>query len=263
MFDPEYEFTQDIYSLASDQDGALSVLYKPHSAKTVKFGTLDLEEHAEEIIQKMRQAKAEGMSVMFYSGIVGSIPGETDTAIKIMTTFVEHLKKQQAGTFVINPSEYFEPGMDADDLMYMWEIVQRSGLIDIWRFQTNQDIDRSFALLAKRSAAMGGQGFHLLHRLHQGDEHRPGRAAPEPGNADHRPDPEKFVRRSEYGIGLFHDTRAQRNLRNTRPQKAKARARRAFAVYPLLIHPALFTRSCGHLSAKAGAKLYFHTASFG
>ena len=67
-----------------------------------------------------------------------------------MSVFVELLKNQAPQTFIINPSEYFEPGMDADDLMYMWEIVQRSGYIDTWRFQTTEDIIRAFQILGKK-----------------------------------------------------------------------------------------------------------------
>ena len=40
--------------------------------------------------------------------------------------------------------------MDADDLMYMWEIVQTSGLIDIWRFQTYEDISQTFQIMGKK-----------------------------------------------------------------------------------------------------------------
>lgn len=40
--------------------------------------------------------------------------------------------------------------MDGDDLMYMWEMVQRSGLIDIWRFQTVSDIEKSFELMGMK-----------------------------------------------------------------------------------------------------------------
>lgn len=92
----------------------------------------------------MKSAKGNGMSVMFYSGIVGSIPGRIEEAIKIMTTFIDYLNNHLMNTFIINPSKYYEPGMDADDLMYMWEIVQRSGFIDIWRFQTSDDITTAF-----------------------------------------------------------------------------------------------------------------------
>ena len=55
--------------------------------------------------------------VIFYSGIIGSIPGKIQMAKKIMAVFIQSLKKQLARIFIINPSEYYEPGMDADDLM--------------------------------------------------------------------------------------------------------------------------------------------------
>ncbi|MBF0531323.1 MAG: hypothetical protein HQK55_19045, partial [Deltaproteobacteria bacterium] len=77
--DTSFEFTQDIYSLAAGSDGALSVGFKPLCPKVVRFSTADLEAKAGEIVTQMRDAKERGMNIMFYSGIVGSIPGEVDT----------------------------------------------------------------------------------------------------------------------------------------------------------------------------------------
>lgn len=208
FFQTHFEFTQDIFSLDLDKDQTLSVLYKKRSRQCIRFSTADLKEKSEEIIAQMRQAKDKGMTVMFYSGIVGSIPGETDTAIKVMTTFIEDLQRQQAGTFSLNPSAFFEPGMDADDLMYMWEIVQRSGLIDIWRFQTYQDIEKSFALMGRKvppqwvgKDATFSTGC-TKERIIAADVQKRN-----PEMQIIGPDPEKFLRRGEYGIGLFHDTR--------------------------------------------------------
>jgi len=208
FFQTPFEFTQEIYSLAPGEDQTLSVLFRPRSPKAIRFSTADLKERAEKIIAQMRQAKRQGQKVMFYSGIVGSIPGETETAIKVMTTFIEDLEKQQAGIFVINPSTFFEPGMDADDLMFMWEIVQRSGLIDIWRFQTYQDIEKSFALLGQKVPPqwVGKDAtFSTGCTKERAIAAEVQRANPEMQIIG--PDPEKFLRRGEYGIGLFHDTR--------------------------------------------------------
>ena len=208
FFESPFEFTQNIFSLAPGEDGDLSITWKPVSDKVVRFTNEDLEKKAEEIVVEMRRAKESGMTVMFYSGVVGSIPGELDTAIEIMTTFVENLKRQQARTFVINPSKHFESGMDADDLMYMWEIVQRSGLIDIWRFQTYQDIETSFSLLNRRvppqwvgkdSTYSTGCTKEMAIALDVQKKN--------PEMQIIAPDPERFTRRSEYGIGMFHDTR--------------------------------------------------------
>ena len=212
LFMTPFEFTQDVFNFASNPDGSLSVLYKPRCPRTVKFSTQALDEMAGEIIAQMRKAKEDGMTVMFYSGIVGSIPGETDMAIKVMTTFIEDLKSQQEGAFIINPSSFFEPGMDADDLMYMWEIVQRSGYIDIWRFQTFMDIEKSFALMGQKvppqwvgkdaTFSTGCTKERIIAEEVQ-------RQNPEMQIIG--PDSEKFLRRSEYGIGLFHDTRLSDN----------------------------------------------------
>ena len=208
LLNTPFDFTQDIFCLSPEPDGALNVMFKPRCPKVSKFSTADLEEKADEIIATMSEAKEKGMTVMFYSGIVGSIPGETDTAIQVMTTFIDDLQKQQAGIFVINPSKFFERGMDADDLMFMWEIVQRSGYIDVWRFQTSQDIEKSFALMGKKVPAnwVGKDSTFSTGCTKE----RAIAADVQKKNPEMQligPDQEKFSRRSEYGIGLFHDTR--------------------------------------------------------
>ncbi|MEW6264045.1 MAG: ARMT1-like domain-containing protein [Thermodesulfobacteriota bacterium] len=208
LFETMFEYTQDVYSLAPEKDGSLGVLFRSRSAKVVRFSTSDLEARAAEIIARMRQSREQGMTVMFYSGIVGSIPGETDTAIQVMTVFVEDLKKQQAGTFIINPSSYFSPGMDADDLMYMWEIVQRSGLIDIWRFQTYQDIEKSFTLLGRKAPPQWvGKDATFSTGCTKEMAIATDVQKKYPEMQIIGPDPERFMRRGEYGIGLLHDAR--------------------------------------------------------
>lgn len=208
FFESRFELTRDVYSLCSDESNDLSVMFKPMCPRAVHFSSQDLEDRAGAIINQMREAKDKGNTVMFYSGIVGSIPGEIDTAIKVMTTFVDYLSQQQAQTFIINPSKYFVEGMDADDLMYMWEQVQRSGYIDIWRFQTVNDIEKSFELMGRKVPAQWvgkdstystgctkEMGIALDVQKHNREMQIIG------------PDPEKFFRRGEYGIGLFHDTK--------------------------------------------------------
>lgn len=208
FFETNFEFTQDIYSVAPNGDFGLSVLFRPRCPRAVRFSTASLQEKAEKIIATMRQAKSEGMTVMFYSGIVGSIPGETDQAVEVMTRFIEDLQEQQAGTFIINPSRYFEPGMDADDLMFMWEIVQRSGYIDTWRFQSYQDIERSFSLMGRKVPPQW-VGKDATYSTGSTKE-RVIAAEVQKRNPEMQiigPDLVKFQRRGEYGIGLFHDTR--------------------------------------------------------
>ena len=208
LFETPFEYTQDIYNLTSGPDGSLHLVFKPRCQEAVHFSTSQLEDMARKIIEEMKTARDNGMTVMFYSGIVGSIPGEIDTAIEVMTTFVDYLLKQQDDTYVINPSKYFEPGMDADDLMYMWEIVQRSGLINIWRFQTYQDIEKSFELLGRK---VPPQWVGKDSTYSTGCTKERAIAAEvlreNPEMQLIGPDEEKFSRRTDYGIGLFHDTR--------------------------------------------------------
>ncbi len=208
FFDTHFQFTQDIFSIARDHDGHLSVLYKPRHPDVIKFSQEDLEAKAQAIIDQMRAAKKKGMTVIFYSGIIGSLPGKIDMAKKIMSTFIGHLKKQAAMTFIINPSEYYEPGMDADDLMYMWEIVQRSGLIDIWRFQTYDDIVVAFQIMGRKvppewvgkdATYSTGCTKEMQIATEVQQEH--------PEMQIIGPSREKFMRRKEYGVGMMYDRR--------------------------------------------------------
>ena len=182
--------------------------YKPRHPAVIKFSHRDLEIKAETLIGKMRKARQDGMTVMFYSGIIGSIPGKIPVAKKVMSTTVEHLRNQSSLTYIINPSEHFEPGMDADDLMYMWEIVQRSGLIDIWRFQTYEDIVHAFQLMDKKippewvgKDATFSTGCTKEMKIAIDVQHE------HPEMQIIGPAREKFMRRAEYGIGKMYDKR--------------------------------------------------------
>lgn len=207
LFDTPFHFTQDIYSICADGESVTIDLKQRHES-AIKFSHRALERKAQSIIDEMRLAKEKGMAVSFYSGIIGSIPGKIDVAKKIMSTFIEHLGEQFSQTHIINPSLYYEPGMDADDLMYMWEIVQRSGYIDIWRFQTYQDIVTAFQLLGEKvppewvgkdatystgctkemTIAIDVQRYHPEMQII--------------GPAE-----EKFMRRKDYGVGKMYDQR--------------------------------------------------------
>lgn len=208
LFDTRFQFTQDIFSIAPDGDGAVSILYKPRHPEVIKFSHHDLERKANAIIAQMKAAKAKGMTVIFYSGIIGSIPGKIKMAKAIMSTFVDHLKKQSAMTFIINPSEYYEPGMDADDLMYMWEIVQRSGQIDIWRFQTYDDIVTAFQIMGQKippewvgkdATYSTGCTKEMAIAIDVQQKH--------PEMQIIGPGKERFMRRKEYGVGKMYDQR--------------------------------------------------------
>ena len=208
FFDAHFRFTQDIYSIARDEDGQASVMFKARHPAVIKFSLKDLETKAQEIIAQMRAAKEDGMSVMFYSGIIGSIPGKEAMAMKIMSTYTQYVTDQSASTFIINPSEHSEPGMDADDLMYMWEIVQRSGLIDIWRFQTYDDILKAFQIMqAKVPPEWVGKDATFSTGCTKEMKIAMEVQRQRPEMQIIGPSQEKFLRRQEYGIGKMYDQR--------------------------------------------------------
>lgn len=208
FFGTHFGFTQDIYSIAKDKTGPVSISYKPRHPAVIKFSHSDLEQKARAIISQMKAAKQKDMTVIFYSGIIGSIPGKVSMAKKVMSIYTQYLKDQSANTFIINPSEYFEPGMDADDLLYMWGIVQRSGFIDIWRFQAYDDIVKAFQIMQTRvppewvgkdATFSTGCTKEMKIALEVQKEH--------PEMQIIGPSREKFLRRQEYGIGKMYDRR--------------------------------------------------------
>ncbi|MCD4720606.1 MAG: ARMT1-like domain-containing protein, partial [Desulfobacula sp.] len=207
LIDSHFKFTQSIINISLDKKGLL-LTYKPRHPDFIKFSHEDLEEKANEIIDQMKSAKKKGMKVMFYSGIIGSIPGKIDVAKKIMSTFIEYLHKQSADLFIINPSFYYEPGMDADDLMYMWEIVQKSTYIDIWRFQTSDDIAETFSLINKK-VPPEWIGKDSTYSTGCTKEIRIARDVQKenPEMQLISPSLDKFMRRNEYGVGSMYDQR--------------------------------------------------------
>jgi uncharacterized protein with ATP-grasp and redox domains len=208
FFNTHFQFTQDIYSIVAEKDGAISIRYKPRHPEVIKFSHEDLENKAQTIIDQMRAAKAKGMTVIFYSGIIGSIPGKIEMAKNIMSTFVNHLSEQSALTFIINPSVYFEPGMDADDLMYMWEIVQRSGQIDIWRFQSYDDIVTAFQLMKKRiPPEWVGKDATFSTGCTKEMDIAVDVQLKHPEMQIIGPAKERFMRRKDYGVGKMYDRR--------------------------------------------------------
>jgi hypothetical protein len=208
FFDTPFQFTQDVYNITADRDGNAEIAYKPRHPAVIKFSLADLEKKALSIIEQMALAKKKGMTVIFYSGIIGSIPGKIKMAKKIMSVFIDHLKKISDMTFIINPSEFYESGMDADDLMYMWEIVQRSGYIDIWRFQSAEDIAQAFQRMNQRvppewigKDATFSTGCTKEMNIAVDVQ----KAHPEMQIIG--PAHQKFMRRNEYGIGKMYDKR--------------------------------------------------------
>lgn len=203
-----FQFTRDIINITGDGGSGLKVEFKPRHPDFINFSHRDLEEKAERIISDMIEAKAKQMTVMFYSGIIGSIPGKIDVAKKIMSTFIDFMIQKTDNLFIINPSRYYEPGMDADDLMYMWEIVQRSGYIDIWRFQTAEDIAKSFSLMNQKvppewigKDSTYSTGCTKEMRIAQDVQ------KDNPEMQLIGPSLDKFMRRDEYGVGSMYDQR--------------------------------------------------------
>jgi uncharacterized protein with ATP-grasp and redox domains len=201
-------FTRDILCLYQDQAGQDRVVFKEKSPRVTKITEFQIVTQSDSIINRMRSARTEGKQIMFYSAIIGSIPGQTKVAIKVVNTFVGHLRAKHANLHIINPAEHFVEGMDGDDLMYMWERVQRSGLIDVWRFQSVTDIETSFELMGQPvPAAWHGKDatfstgctkeMHIA--LDMQDKH--------PEMQIMGPDPKRFFRRMEYGVGKYFDAR--------------------------------------------------------
>ena len=212
LINTHFQFTRNIINISAEkidaEKNALSITFKPRHPDFINFSHTDLEEKANRIIEQMKSAKSKNMTVMFYSGIIGSIPGKIDVAKKIMGLFIEHLHQVSADLFIINPSKYYEPGMDADDLMYMWEIVQKSGYIDIWRFQTSDDIAESFALMNKKvppewigKDSTYSTGCTKEMRIAQDVQEK------NPEMQVMGPSLDRFMRRNEYGIGSMYDQR--------------------------------------------------------
>lgn len=206
------DFTRDIVSFHRDEQGNMVFSCKPRSARIRHVTERELLAKAEKLIDVMRQAKASGKTVIFYSAIIGSIPGQTKTAIAVLNAFVAHLRSRLEQSLIINPGEHFEPGMDGDDLMYMWEKVQRSGFIDVWRFQTVEDIEYSFELLNQKMPAVWngkdatystGCTKEMKIALDVQKKH--------PELQIIGPDPEKFFRRREYGVGKYFDASLEKN----------------------------------------------------
>lgn len=205
------EFTRDIICYWKDEAG-LQVKLRTHAVKVRKFSEEDIAAQSDSIIKKMRQARSQGRSVMFYSCVIGSIPGQTTQAITLARTFVDNLRKKMDNVLIINPAEHFVEGMDGDDLMYMWERVQRSGFIDVWRFQTFEDIEESFSLLGlkvppiwsgKDSTYSTGCTKEMRIALDVQGRYREMQII--------GPEPRLFFRRGEYGVGKYFDATIKRS----------------------------------------------------
>lgn len=201
-----HSFTRDVLGFYRKEDGTFVLDAKARAKNVRKFSEEAITVMANKIIENMHEAKNSGRTVMFYSAVIGSIPGETDTAIKVINAFVNYLRSRLDNTFIINPAEHFEEGMDGDDLMFMWEQVQRSGLLDVWRFQTVEDIETSFTLLDRKVPSIWSgkdstfsTGCTKEMRIALDVQKR------NPELQIIGPSSEKFFRRAEYGVGKYYD----------------------------------------------------------
>lgn len=194
--------------LYRDRDRLDQIRFKEKSPRVTKITESQIVAQSDSIIAHMRSARGMGRQVMFYSAIIGSIPGQTKVALGVVNTFVSHLRSRHANLLIINPAEHFVEGMDGDDLMYMWERVQRSGFIDVWRFQTVADIETSFELMGesvpaewhgKDSTFSTGCTKEMHIALDMQSKH--------PEMQIIGPEAKRFFRRMEYGVGKYFDAR--------------------------------------------------------
>ncbi len=201
-------YTRDIFCYWEDDNGQYQTLSKARASHIRKLSEAYINKRADDIIAKMREAHKTKKTIIFYSCIIGSIPGQESTAISLAKAHVEHLRKKHDDAFIINPAEQSPDGMDGDDLMYMWEKVQRSGYINIWRFQTVHDIEFGFELLGRKVApAWLGKDSTFstgcTKEMHIAIDVQ--KSHPEMQIIG--PDQEKFFRRDNYGVGKFFDER--------------------------------------------------------
>ncbi len=201
-----FQFTRDMISFIREGEGNLRVTLKKHHPAVIRFSESDLRAKAQYLIHMAKREKQQGKKIMFYSAIVGSIPGQLAMAKKILNVFVEHLRSTIDDIVIINPGEYFEEGMDADDIMYMWEIFQRSGVIDIWRFQTVDDIEKAFELMGEKvPPEWTGKDATYSTGCTKEMEIAMDIQKKYPEMQLIGPSWEKFQRRNEYGVGKLYD----------------------------------------------------------
>jgi len=199
-------FTRDLVSIVREDSGLVDIGRKPHHPNAVRFSESALRRKAESLIHMVKREKDQGKTVMFYSAIVGSIPGQLEMAKQILNVFVDNLRSTMHDIIIINPGEYFEEGMDADDIMYMWERFQRSGVIDIWRFQSVSDVEKSFELMGdKVPPEWTGKDATYSTGCTKEMEIAMDIQKKYPEMQLIGPSWEKFQRRREYGVGKLYD----------------------------------------------------------
>ena len=205
LLETSHEFTRDIICCWRE-NGKFQIKLKPRAAWVRQFPEQEILEQAKAIVEKMRRGKEDGKSIMFYSAIIGSIPGQTKVAVQLVNAFVASLRERLDNTFIVNPAEHFVEGMDGDDLMFMWEFVQRSGLLDVWRFQTVEDIEKSFALLNRKVPSVwSGKDSTFSTGCTKEMRIALDLQSQQPELQIIGPSAEKFFRRRDYGVGKYFD----------------------------------------------------------
>lgn len=201
-----FRFTRDLLSVNRHEALDVRITLKERHPDVIHFTEQDLRNKAETLIYMVKKQREKGQKIMFYSAIVGSIPGQLEQAKKILNVFVDHLRSTMENVMVINPAEHFEEGMDADDLMYMWEIFQRSGMIDIWRFQTVHDIEQAFSLLHEKvPPEWSGKDSTFSTGCTKEMEIAMDMQKRFPEMQIIGPSWQRFLRRKEYGVGKLYD----------------------------------------------------------
>lgn len=199
-------FTRDMMSIVREQSGRVDISRKPHHPAAIHFSEAALRSKADALILAVKMEKDRGKAIMFYSAIVGSIPGQMEMAKQVLNVFVKHLRSTLHNVVIINPGEHFEEGMDADDIMYMWEIFQRSGVIDIWRFQSVSDVEKAFALMGEKvPPEWTGKDATYSTGCTKEMEIAMDMQRKYPEMQLIGPSWEKFQRRKEYGVGKLYD----------------------------------------------------------
>ncbi len=201
-----FKFTRDLVSIVREESGKVDIGRKPHHPAALRFSESALRRKAQNLIQMAKDEKDHGKTIMFYSAIVGSIPGQLEMAKQILNVFVEYLRSTMHDIVIINPGEHFEEGMDADDIMYMWEIFQRSGVIDLWRFQSVSDVEKSFELMGEKvPPEWTGKDATYSTGCTKEMEIALDIQKKYPEMQLIGPSWEKFQRRKEYGVGKLYD----------------------------------------------------------
>ena len=77
LIDNSHEFTRDVVNFYRDGQGEFHLHFRPRSKHAHSFSEKYITDKAEEIIAEMREARRQDKTVMFYSGIIGSVPGQT------------------------------------------------------------------------------------------------------------------------------------------------------------------------------------------